>query len=51
MKQLIQNYKTSDLYFGDVPMPSISIGFVLVVNIPDNVSFEEANSTRIYYIT
>jgi predicted dehydrogenase/threonine dehydrogenase-like Zn-dependent dehydrogenase len=32
MKQLIQNFKTGELYVDDVPMPSISNGFVLVEN-------------------
>ncbi|MBN9350483.1 MAG: bi-domain-containing oxidoreductase [Chitinophagaceae bacterium] len=32
MKQLIQNFKTGDLYVDDVPIPSISSGMVLVQN-------------------
>ncbi|MBD1397612.1 bi-domain-containing oxidoreductase [Pontibacter sp. JH31] len=32
MKQLIQNFKTGDLYIDDVPMPSLSEGMVLVEN-------------------
>lgn len=32
MKQLIQNFKTGDLYIDDVPMPSVSRGMVLVEN-------------------
>ena len=32
MKQLIQNFKTGDLYVDEVPEPSISIGMVLVEN-------------------
>ena len=32
MKQLIQNFKTGDLYIDEVPMPSISKGMVLVEN-------------------
>lgn len=32
MKQLIQNFKTGNLYVDDVPMPSLSDGFVLVEN-------------------
>jgi predicted dehydrogenase/threonine dehydrogenase-like Zn-dependent dehydrogenase len=32
MKQLIQNFKTGELYVDDVPMPSISRGMVLVEN-------------------
>ena len=32
MKQLIQNFKTGKLYVGEVPMPSISNGMVLVEN-------------------
>lgn len=32
MKQLIQNFKTGDLYVDEVPMPSLSKGFVLVEN-------------------
>lgn len=32
MKQLIQNFKTGDLYVDDVPMPSISENMVLVEN-------------------
>ena len=32
MKQLIQNFKTGQLYIDDVPMPSISSGMVLVEN-------------------
>jgi predicted dehydrogenase/threonine dehydrogenase-like Zn-dependent dehydrogenase len=32
LKQLIQNFKTGDLYVDDVPMPSLSEGFVLVEN-------------------
>lgn len=32
MKQLIQNFKTGELYVGDIPPPSISQGMVLVEN-------------------
>ena len=32
MKQLIQNFKTGKLYVDEIPMPSISSGFVLVEN-------------------
>jgi predicted dehydrogenase/threonine dehydrogenase-like Zn-dependent dehydrogenase len=32
MKQLIQNFKTGDLYVDEVPMPSISNGMVLIEN-------------------
>jgi len=32
MKQLIQNFKTGELYVDEVPLPSISIGMVLVEN-------------------
>lgn len=32
MKQVIQNYKTGDLYVDDVPTPSLSEGMVLVKN-------------------
>lgn len=32
MKQLIQNFKTGELYVDEVPMPSITIGMVLVEN-------------------
>ena len=32
MKQLIQNFKTGDLYVGDVPVPSLSPNMVLVEN-------------------
>ncbi|GEO11243.1 bi-domain-containing oxidoreductase [Segetibacter aerophilus] len=32
MKQLIQNFKTGELYVDEVPMPSISEGMVLVEN-------------------
>jgi polar amino acid transport system substrate-binding protein len=32
MKQLIQNFKTGELYVDDVPVPSISEGMVLVEN-------------------
>lgn len=32
MKQLIQNFKTGELYVDEVPMPSLSIGLVLVEN-------------------
>lgn len=32
MKQVIQNFKTGDLYVDEVPMPSISSGMVLVEN-------------------
>ncbi len=32
MKQVIQNFKTGELYVGDVPPPSLSEGFVLVEN-------------------
>lgn len=32
MKQLIQNFKTGALYVDDVPVPSLSNGFVLVEN-------------------
>ncbi len=32
MKQLIQNFKSGELYVDEVPMPSISSGFVLVEN-------------------
>jgi predicted dehydrogenase/threonine dehydrogenase-like Zn-dependent dehydrogenase len=32
MKQVIQNFKTGELYIDDVPMPSISKGMVLVEN-------------------
>jgi predicted dehydrogenase/threonine dehydrogenase-like Zn-dependent dehydrogenase len=32
MKQLIQNFKTGELYIDDVPMPGISAGIVLVEN-------------------
>jgi polar amino acid transport system substrate-binding protein len=32
MKQLIQNFKTGELYVDDIPIPSISSGMVLVKN-------------------
>lgn len=32
MKQLIQNFKTGELYIDDVPMPGISSGMVMVEN-------------------
>lgn len=32
MKQLIQNFKTGDLYIDSVPVPSVSDGFVLIEN-------------------
>jgi len=32
MKQLIQNFKTGDLYVDELPLPSISRGFVLIEN-------------------
>lgn len=32
MKQLIQNFKSGELYVDDVPVPSLSTGFVLVEN-------------------
>lgn len=32
MKQLIQNFKTGELYVDDLPVPSISEGYVLVAN-------------------
>ena len=32
MKQLIQNFKTGELYVDEVPMPSISSGMVMVEN-------------------
>ena len=32
MKQVIQNFKTGELFVDDVPMPSISKGMVLVEN-------------------
>lgn len=32
MKQLIQNFKTGDLYVGEVPLPSLSRGLILVEN-------------------
>ncbi len=32
MKQLIQNFKTGELYIDDLPIPSLSKGFVLVAN-------------------
>ena len=32
MKQLIQNFKTGELYIDEIPMPSISSGMVLVEN-------------------
>lgn len=32
MKQVIQNFKTGELYVDDVPLPSISKGMVLVEN-------------------
>src|ERR1035437_3458841 len=32
MKQLIQNFRSGKLYVGEVPMPSISNGMVLVEN-------------------
>lgn len=32
MKQVIQNFKTGDLYVDDVPMPTISSGMLLVEN-------------------
>jgi len=32
MKQLIQNFKTGDLYVDDVPIPSLSNGMVLIEN-------------------
>ena len=32
MKQVIQDFKTGDLYVGEVPMPSVAEGFVLVRN-------------------
>jgi predicted dehydrogenase/threonine dehydrogenase-like Zn-dependent dehydrogenase len=32
MKQLIQNFKTGELYIDELPMPSINEGFVLVAN-------------------
>ena len=32
MKQLIQNFKTGDLYIDDVPMPLLTKGMVLIEN-------------------
>lgn len=32
MKQVIQNFKTGELFVGDVPIPSIAKGFVLIRN-------------------
>jgi hypothetical protein len=32
MKQVIQDFKTGALFVGDVPIPSISKGYVLVRN-------------------
>jgi len=32
MKQVIQDFKTGDLFVGEVPMPAISSGFVLIRN-------------------
>jgi len=32
MKQLIQNFKSGDLYIDDLPLPSVNRGFVLVAN-------------------
>jgi len=32
MKQLIQNFKTGELYVDDLPVPALSEGFVLVAN-------------------
>jgi hypothetical protein len=32
MKQVIQNFKTGELYVDEVPVPSISKGMVLVEN-------------------
>jgi len=32
MKQVIQDFKTGDLYVGDVPIPSVGPGYVLVRN-------------------
>ena len=32
MKQLIQNFKTGELYIDEIPIPGISSGFVLVEN-------------------
>lgn len=43
MKQLIQNFKTGDLYVDEVPMPSISKGFVLIEN---NYSLISAGTER-----
>ncbi len=38
MKQLIQNFKTGDLYIDDIPVPGISPGMVLVENIYSLIS-------------
>jgi predicted dehydrogenase/threonine dehydrogenase-like Zn-dependent dehydrogenase len=43
MKQVIQNFKTGELYVDDVPMPSISEGMVLVEN---NFSLISAGTER-----
>ena len=32
MKQLIQNFKTGELYIDELPIPSLSEGYVLVAN-------------------
>mgnify|MGYP003547753693 FL=1 len=32
MKQVIQNFKTGELYVDDVPLPSLSEGMVLIEN-------------------
>ena len=32
MKQLIQNFKTGELYVDELPVPAITRGYVLVAN-------------------
>jgi polar amino acid transport system substrate-binding protein len=43
MKQLIQNFKTGDLYIDDIPVPGLSPGMVLVEN---NYSLISAGTER-----
>ena len=45
MKQLIQNFKTGELYVDDVPMPGISEGMVLIENEYSLISVGTERST------
>jgi len=45
MKQLIQNFKTGDLYVDEVPMPSLSEGMVVVENCYSLISAGTEKST------